>query len=61
VREAAELANVEAQWRGVRLTLELTSDLPPVSVDAIQIEQVVVNLVHNAVEAIDAASPAERW
>lgn len=61
VREAAELANVESRWRGVRLTLELASDLPPVSVDAIQIEQVMVNLVHNAIEAIDAAAPLERW
>ncbi len=61
VREAAELADVEARWRGVRLVLELASNLPPVSVDAIQIEQVVVNLVHNAVEAIDAAASTERW
>ncbi len=61
VREAAELADVEARWRGVRLVLELASDLPPVSVDAIQIEQVVVNLVHNAVDAIDAAASTERW
>ena len=61
VQEAAELVDVEARWRGIRLTLELAGDLPPVWVDAIQIEQVVVNMVHNAVEAIDAASPAERW
>jgi PAS domain S-box-containing protein len=55
VREAAELAGLEARRKEITLRLELSNDLPPVSVDTIQIEQVLLNLVHNAIEAIDAA------
>jgi PAS domain S-box-containing protein len=53
VREAADLANLEARRKDVTLRLELSDGLPPVLADPIQIEQVVLNLVHNAIEAID--------
>jgi PAS domain S-box-containing protein len=42
----------EAHRRGVRLQAELAADLPPLQVDAVQIEQVILNLVRNALEAI---------
>ena len=59
--EAAKLAIIEARHQGVRLTLELAEGLPPVLMDAIQIKQVMVNLVHNAVQAIVAVAAMERW
>ena len=34
-----------------RLDLDLHHDLPPVTVDKVQIQQVLMNLVHNAFEA----------
>jgi signal transduction histidine kinase len=55
-----ELANLEARQKDVTLRLKLASELPPVSADVIQIEQVVLNLVHNAIEAIDAAGTSQR-
>ena len=57
VREAVELADLEARQKEVTLRLDLSDDLPPVLADMIQIEQVVLNLLHNAIEAIDDA----RW
>jgi C4-dicarboxylate-specific signal transduction histidine kinase len=42
----------ETHRRGVRLQAELADDLPPLQVDAVQIEQVILNLVRNALEAI---------
>lgn len=60
VREAVELASLEARQKNVALRLELCDGLAPVLADAIQIEQVVLNLVHNAIEAIDAAGSPQR-
>jgi PAS domain S-box-containing protein len=60
VREAVELASPEARQRDIALHLELTEGLSPVLADAVQIEQVVLNLVHNAIEAIDGAQSPQR-
>jgi PAS domain S-box-containing protein len=60
VRDTVELANLEARQKVVTLRLKLASGLPPVSADMIQIEQVVLNLVHNAIEAINAARTPQR-
>jgi signal transduction histidine kinase len=54
VREVTHLLAGEARRRGVMLRLELASDLPQVEVDRIQIEQVILNLVRNALEATPA-------
>jgi two-component system sensor kinase FixL len=53
VEEALALALVGARQRNVRASLELDNTLPPVLVDPVQIQQVVLNLVRNAVEAME--------
>lgn len=54
IRETVELANMEAQLHDCRLALELACSLPAVVVDPIQIQQVALNLIRNAIEASDA-------
>jgi len=51
VSEIMDLAQPEARQRGVELRIHLAPGLPPVRVDGIQIQQVVLNLVRNAIEA----------
>jgi PAS domain S-box-containing protein len=60
VREATDLARLETRRKDIALQLDLAGALPPVPADAIQIEQVVLNLVRNAIEAIDGAHPPRR-
>ena len=59
VEEALALALVGARQRGVRASLELDHSLPPVFVDHVQIQQVVLNLVRNAVEAMEEVERRE--
>jgi C4-dicarboxylate-specific signal transduction histidine kinase len=55
VAEALELAELELRRFNVRLVSHVASDLPDLMVDRILIEQVLVNLLRNAAESIDAA------
>lgn len=55
VEEASSLATVGAKLDGIRLDYCLAPHLPPISIDKVQIQQVVVNLVRNAVEALHGA------
>ena len=59
VEEALALALVGARQAGVRVALDLDPKLPPVVVDGVQIQQVVLNLVRNAVEAMEATERRE--
>lgn len=52
VREAVQLATIGAAARGVQVVCHLAADLPAVTLDRIQIQQVVVNLVRNAIDAV---------
>ncbi|MGH7788420.1 MAG: sensor histidine kinase [Candidatus Binatia bacterium] len=52
VVETLHLLEPEARQRGVLLRTELAPDLPAVMGDSIQIEQVLLNLVRNAIEAL---------
>jgi C4-dicarboxylate-specific signal transduction histidine kinase len=55
VDDAVELANIELRRRNVQLHVYVAQRLPTLQCDPILIEQVVLNLVKNAAEAIDNA------
>jgi two-component system sensor kinase FixL len=52
VKEATALGTIGSASDGIRLVYELAPGLPPVHIDKIQIQQVVVNLVRNAAEVL---------
>ena len=56
VSDVAGLAGVDAQHKGVDLVLSLAEGLPPVVVDPVQIQQVVLNLVRNGMDAMDGCA-----
>jgi two-component system sensor kinase FixL len=53
IEEASALALVGAKEKGVRVTFSLDPDAPLVLADRIQIQQVLLNLVRNAIEAME--------
>ena len=55
VDEAVELADIEMRRRNVRLTHYVAPNMPALLVDPLLIEQVLVNLLKNAAESVDAA------
>jgi signal transduction histidine kinase len=55
LEEALTLAHAEASARHVIIDLDVAADLPDLHGDRVQLEQVVLNLVHNAVDAIAGA------
>jgi two-component system sensor kinase FixL len=50
--DAIALALIGAMGDGITTDLRLEADLPPVYVDRLQIQQVLVNLIRNAVDAM---------
>lgn len=52
VRGIVRLARVETRWHNLNLRLNLARSLPSVRIDRTLVEQVVLNLIHNAVEAL---------
>lgn len=59
VEETCRLATLGATADGIDLALNLAEDLPPVLIDHIQIQQVVLNLVRNSIDALsDSETPA---
>jgi PAS domain S-box-containing protein len=60
VREAATFARAEAAMHSVTVTLDLAPGPMPVRAERIAIEQVILNLIHNSVEALVGAKCARR-
>jgi C4-dicarboxylate-specific signal transduction histidine kinase len=52
IREVIELADGEAAKNGVAVHTQLTQDLPIIEVDRVGLQQVMLNLIINAVEAM---------
>ncbi|HWA30158.1 MAG TPA: PAS domain S-box protein [Rhizomicrobium sp.] len=59
LQEAVALGFVGSHDDGMKFTLDLAHDLPAADVDRIQIEQVIVNLVRNAAEAMKSSPTRE--
>ena len=53
IEEALALGIVGQAGQSTRVRLELGAELPPVNVDRVQIQQVIVNLLRNAVDAME--------
>jgi two-component system sensor kinase FixL len=58
VQDTIALLEHDLRVSGCSVRLELQKDLPPVLVDPIQLQQVLINLIRNAFEAISADSPS---
>ncbi|MBN2215883.1 MAG: response regulator [Pirellulales bacterium] len=52
IREVAELTSIDARQAKAEVAFHLTEPLPPIVGDRIQLEQVLVNLMRNAFEAL---------
>jgi len=52
IREVVSLTQAEMQRHGVRLQSPLADDLPLISADRVQLQQVMINLIVNAIEAM---------
>ncbi|MDP6515554.1 MAG: PAS domain S-box protein [Alphaproteobacteria bacterium] len=55
VEEASALALTGVDETEIAVTMTLAEGLPPVIIDRIQIQQVILNLVRNGIEALDGA------
>ncbi|HQV08682.1 MAG TPA: PAS domain S-box protein, partial [Thauera sp.] len=60
IRDAVGLIEADARKRQMQLRVELATPLPEVEADAVMIEQIVVNLVRNAMDAMRDEAPAAR-
>jgi signal transduction histidine kinase len=60
IREVVALAEGEVRRNGVALRTELAGDLPPILGDQVELEQVVLNLIMNAIEAMSAMGDRPR-
>ena len=60
IREVIALTRTETQRNAVRLQSRLADDLPLVSADRVQLQQVMINLIINAIEAMAGAGDGPR-
>jgi signal transduction histidine kinase len=60
IEETSALATLHIALAGVPIRLRLARELPSVRADAVQIQQVLLNLIHNSAEAMQAVASRER-
>lgn len=58
--ETVQLVERELRVQGVQLSADLPSGLPPIEGDRVQLQQVLLNLLLNAVQALGAVPPERR-
>lgn len=60
IEDAVGLIEADARKRGVRIVRELTDALPDVMADRVMLEQVLLNLMRNGIDAMHATPPDRR-
>ena len=60
IRDVALLVHSDAIVRGIRMQVSVTPQLPPVHGDKVQLQQVVLNLLLNAFDALESCSALDR-
>jgi signal transduction histidine kinase len=60
IRETIDLLRAEAQCHDVAIILDLAPGLAPVAADKIQVQQVILNLARNGIEAARDNAPSPR-
>jgi two-component system sensor kinase FixL len=60
VKETVRFVEAEIREKDIGLTLGLADQLPPIEVDTIQLEQVILNLLRNAMDALEAVEVSQR-
>ena len=52
IHDVAALAEVDARDNGIPLTIDVAEGLPNITVDAVQIQQVILNLIRNGIDSM---------
>lgn len=60
IRNCVDLCNAEIKLNNIALTLDLEKNLPSIHVDQIQIEQVLINLIRNSIDALKSSVSEKR-
>ncbi|MFH1762687.1 MAG: ATP-binding protein [Gemmatimonadota bacterium] len=60
IRDVEQLALMDARLENVNLIFQLAPELPPVLADGIQIQQVILNLVRNGIDAVEGVGAGLR-
>jgi C4-dicarboxylate-specific signal transduction histidine kinase len=60
LEDVLTLAQTDARHNGVHITLETAAQSPQVQADAVQIQQVILNLIRNSIDAMQASPESRR-
>src|SRR5262249_57081190 len=59
IRDALMLARADAAARHIKIEFDAADDLPPLYGDRIQLQQVILNLIRNAMDALAGAGRSQ--
>jgi two-component system sensor kinase FixL len=60
IQDLSVLARADARLSGTEIALDLAPNLPPVKVEPVQFQQMILSLLRNALEAVEENAPTAR-
>src|SRR5690606_5201156 len=60
ITDTIEITRIDSRVREVRFMINLAPSLPTINIDPVQVQQAILNLVLNGVDAREARGPADR-